>query len=211
MGYKGTMAQYMTIPVSLETKSVIVAVETDTTMIQKIYMVAVVGIVVIPMSSDRLKERPFHIAITMAMGAACFAVLIATQNHKVQYVFLCFGVAFIYANAPLVLVWTSNIISYPAEKRAITQAFVNAMGNSASIYGSFLWPAKTGPKYTMGFSVTLAMLAACSMGALGMRYLNNKYPYHYDLPARRQDVEMPEEMGTGANTPIEKSEIIHRE
>lgn len=174
-------------------------------------MVAVVGIVIIPMSSDRFKERPFHIATSMAMGAACFAVLIATQNHKVQYVFLCFGVAFIYANAPLVLVWTSNIISYPAEKRAITQAFVNAMGNSASIYGSFLWPARTGPKYTMGFSVTLAMLAACSLGAIGMRYLNNKYPYHYEIPARRQDVEMPDEMGTGADTPIEKSEIMHRE
>jgi hypothetical protein len=44
-----------------------------------------------------------------------------------------------------------------------------------------------------------------------MRYLNNKFPYHYELPARRQDVEMPEELGTGANTPMEKSEIIHRE
>jgi predicted MFS family arabinose efflux permease len=174
-------------------------------------MVAVVGILVIPISSDRFKERPFHIAGSMAAGAACFAVLIATQNRKVQYVFLCFGVAFIYANAPLVLVWTSNIISYPAEKRAITQAFVNAMGNSASIYGSFLWPKNTGPKYTMGFSVTLAMLGACSVGALGMRYLNAKYPYHYEMPARRTDVEMPEEMGTGANTPMEKSEIIHRE
>jgi predicted MFS family arabinose efflux permease len=174
-------------------------------------MVAVVGILVIPISSDRLKERPWHITISMAAGAGCFAVLVATQNAKVQYVFLCFGVAFIYANAPLVLVWTSNIISYPAEKRAITQAFVNAMGNSASIYGSFLWPAKTGPKYTMGFAVTLAMLAACAAGAQVMSFLNKKYPYSYEMPARRQDIEMPEEMGTGANTPLEKSEIIHRE
>lgn len=36
----------------------------------------------------------------------------------------CFAVAGIYACAPLTLVWTSNIISWPAEKRAITQAFV---------------------------------------------------------------------------------------
>jgi predicted MFS family arabinose efflux permease len=177
----------------------------------QIYMVAVVGIVVIPMSSDRFKERPIHISISMGLGAACFAVLIATQNAKIQYVFLCFGVAFIYANAPLVLVWTSNIISYPAEKRAITQAFVNAMGNSASIYGSFLWPAKTGPKYTMGFAVTLGMLAACSIGAQCMRFLNNKYPYHFEMPARREDIEMPEELGTGAESPIEKPDIIHRD
>lgn len=82
---------------------------------------------------------------------------------------------------------------------------------SASIYGSFLWPKNTGPKYTMGFAVTLGMLAACSIGAQVMRFLNNKYPYHYETPARRQDVEMPEELGTGANTPMEKSEIIHRD
>ncbi|GHJ88969.1 hypothetical protein NliqN6_5371 [Naganishia liquefaciens] len=188
MGYQGVMAQYMTIP---------------------IYMVAVVGIIIIPMSSDRTKERAWHITISMLGGAACFAVLIATQHPKVQYAFLCFGVAAIYANPPLVLVWTSNIIAYPAEKRAITQAFVNALGNSASIYGSFLWPAKTGPKYTMGFAVTLAMLAACAAGAQAMNYLNKKYPYSYEMPARRQDVEMPEEMGTGAETPLEKSDMSH--
>ncbi|KAJ9094626.1 hypothetical protein QFC19_007839 [Naganishia cerealis] len=210
MGYKGTTAQYMTIPVSVRPLARGAAPFAEGCHLQ-IYMVAVVGILVIPMSSDRFKERPFHISISMGLGAGCFAVLIATQKHIIQYVFLCFGVALIYANAPLVLVWTSNIISYPAEKRAITQAFVNALGNSASIYGAFLWPAKTGPKYIMGFSVTLAMLAACSIGAQAMRFLNTKYPYHFEMPARRQDIEMPEEFGTGAESPMEKSEIIHRE
>ncbi len=127
-------AQYMTIP---------------------IYMVAVIFILVIPFSSDLRKERGFHLAGAMAISAVSFIVLIACQHRKVQYAFLCFGVGGIYASAPLVLVWTSNIISWPAEKRAVTQAFVNAMGNSASIYGAFLWPANTAPKYTMGFSVTL--------------------------------------------------------
>lgn len=130
----GVTSQYMTIP---------------------IYIVAVVFILVIPFSSDLCKERGFHLAAAMGISALSFIVLIACQNYHVQYVFLCFGVGGIYASAPLALVWTSNIISWPAEKRAVTQAFVNAMGNSASIYGSFLWPASTAPKYTMGFSVTL--------------------------------------------------------
>lgn len=207
LGYKGVTAQYMTIPVSSATRSARRPVQLTAS--SQIYMVAVVGILTIPISSDRTKERAWHITISMLAGAGCFAVIIATQNPKVQYAFLCFGVAAIFANPPLVLVWTSNIIAYPAEKRAITQAWVNALGNSASIYGSFLWPAKTGPKYTMGFAVTLAMLAACAAGAQAMNYLNKKYPYSYEMPARRQDVEMPEEMGTGAETPLEKSDIIH--
>jgi len=163
-------AQYLTIPV---------------------YATAVVMILVIPSSSDIRKERGFHLAGSMALGAACFVVLIATQQRIVQYVFLCFGVGAIYASAPLALVWTSNVISWPAEKRAVTQAFVNACGNSASIYGAFLWPAKTAPKYTMGFSVTLAMLAACSIAAVCMKFLVIRYPYR--IPG--VDEETPSEVG----------------
>lgn len=51
-----------------------------------------------------------------------------TDSHKLT-------VGARYACAHLVLVWTSNVICWPAEKRAITQAFVNALGKSASIYG----------------------------------------------------------------------------
>jgi peptidoglycan/LPS O-acetylase OafA/YrhL len=140
-------------------------------------MVAVVGILVVPFSSDLRKERAWHITCTMLFGAVCFAVLMGVTNHKVQYAFLCFGVAAIYSNPPLVLVWTSNIISWPAEKRAISQAWVNAMGNSASIYGSFLWPKNTGPRYFQGFGTTLAMLIACAATAQVMNYLTRRYPY----------------------------------
>jgi hypothetical protein len=104
------LAQYMTAP---------------------IYCVAVVFILVIPFSSDLRNERGYHLAGSMGFGAVCFAVLIATQNRTVQYIFLCFGVGAIYASAPLALVWTSNVISWPAEKRAVTQAFVNACGEFA--------------------------------------------------------------------------------
>ena len=48
----------------------------------------------------------------------------------------------------------SGIIDHPAEKRAVSIAFVNALGNSASIYGSFLWPSTTGPRYIQGFATT---------------------------------------------------------
>ncbi|CAJ2507397.1 Uu.00g085830.m01.CDS01 [Anthostomella pinea] len=40
-----------------------------------------------------------------------------------------------------------------AEVRGISLAFVNAMGNLAQIYGSYLFPSKDKPKYLMGFGV----------------------------------------------------------
>lgn len=102
----------------------------------------------------------------------------------------------IYACAPLVLVWTSNVICWPAEKRAVTQAFVNALGNSASIYGSFLWPKTTAPLYRQGFATTLAMCAAGATMAQVTRYLVNKHPY-----------EVPDEVVASD----ESSEVLEKE
>lgn len=89
-----------------------------------IYMVAVCFILVIPFSSDYFKERPIHLSIATTIAAASFAVCLGSNNHIVQYVFLCFAVGGIYAAPPLALTWTSNVISWPSEKRAVTQAFV---------------------------------------------------------------------------------------
>jgi hypothetical protein len=37
-------------------------------------------------------------------------------------------------------------------------ALVNAMGNLASIYGSYLFPTEDGPKYLKGFGVISGLL-----------------------------------------------------
>jgi len=45
------------------------------------------------------------------------------------------------------------------QARGVSLALVNAMGNLAQIYGSYLFPDSDSPKYIMGFSVISAMLA----------------------------------------------------
>jgi hypothetical protein len=80
LGYRGTMVQYMTVPV---------------------YVVAAVFIIVIPFSSDIKKERPLHLAAAMAISTVAFAVLLGVTNPKVQYVFLCFGVGSVSFLLPL--------------------------------------------------------------------------------------------------------------
>jgi hypothetical protein len=47
--------------------------------------------------------------------------------------------------------WVANTIDTPAEKRAVAIALVNALGNSSSIYGVFLWPDRDAPRYIPGF------------------------------------------------------------
>ncbi|KAJ1561486.1 hypothetical protein HK405_003786 [Cladochytrium tenue] len=156
LGYSGNMAQYMTIPP---------------------YLVAAVFIIGLGFLSDRTGERALVISSATAMAAICFVVDLTSYNTHVQYAFLCFAIGGVWASCFLVLVYLSNVIAWPSEKRAVSQAFVNAMGNSASIYGSFLWADYTAPRYRPGFSTTIAMLLACSAATLLLRYLVGRYPY----------------------------------
>jgi hypothetical protein len=51
----------------------------------------------------------------------------------------------------------------PNEVRAISLAFVNAMGNLSQIYGAYLFPSTDAPKYLMGFGVISGM---CALGVV---------------------------------------------
>ncbi|KAJ7736741.1 major facilitator superfamily domain-containing protein [Mycena maculata] len=181
LGYSGNSKQFMTIP---------------------IYAVALVGILGFCFISDIRKERANYISIACILSGISFIIIIAVgDNHKtVQYPFLCFAVAGIYAACPLTLLWVSNIIDHPSEKRAISIALVNALGNSASIYGAFLWPSTTGPRYLQGFGVTTAFVFLLAILAQVNKALLKKFPsvglndnnatekaYHQEHPEKQSE------------------------
>ena len=87
--------------------------------------------------------------------------------------------------------YTSNSIPFPAEKRAIVIATVNGLGNSASIYGVFLWPATTAPRYTQGFATTTAFAVLAAVGVQVYKYyaLQHPYPLRDDLDKQGGQVE----------------------
>ncbi|POR36404.1 Vitamin H transporter, putative [Tolypocladium paradoxum] len=139
LGYNTVMAQYMTVP---------------------IYTVAAVCLNIVAWSSDRHVERRWHIVAPLAVGFACSIVCAAVQTAVVRYVMICFVAAGIWSALPLILSWTSNVITLPPEKRAIVLAMVNAFGNFSSVYGSRIWPGSDAPAYHMGFGVTAGFLGA---------------------------------------------------
>ncbi|EIN10930.1 MFS general substrate transporter [Punctularia strigosozonata HHB-11173 SS5] len=136
LGFTGRAAQWMTVPV---------------------YIVTLVVEMILAYSSDYFNERAFHIAIPLCISGIMYALSIGIANHHAQYVFLCFGFGGIWGALPIILAWTPNVINYPNEKRAVVQAFVNMVGNLASVYGAYLWPASDAPRYKMGLGVTSAM------------------------------------------------------
>lgn len=155
LGWTGSVGQYHTIP---------------------LYACAFVFILTAAFLSDYYKNKPMFITGFATLGCICFIVCVASTNHMVQYVFIIFGLGSIYCICPLTLIWVPNVIAFPAQKRAVAIAFVNAMGNSASIYGVFLWPKTDAPRYIPGFSATTIFMALIAIGAQVMAFLVKKYP-----------------------------------
>ncbi|KPM37791.1 hypothetical protein AK830_g8772 [Neonectria ditissima] len=133
MGYTSVHAQYMTIP---------------------IWMVGAVFLIVLSYTADRTGDRRWHITGCLGLSFICTLVCITVNNPKVLYAMLCFYIAGLYTALPLILNWTSEIISLPAEKRAVVVALVNSIGNLSAVYGSRLWPASDGPDFIKGFATT---------------------------------------------------------
>ncbi|KAI9325796.1 major facilitator superfamily domain-containing protein [Zopfochytrium polystomum] len=156
LGYSGNTAQYMTVPP---------------------YTVAAVAILSLGLFTDKTGDRALVIAGCTFVATISFVVDVVSYDDHVRYAFLCLAVAGVWTSCMLTLVFLSNVIVWPSEKRAVAQAFVNAMGNSASIYGSFLWPDSTKPRYVQGFSTTIAFLSTACFTSLVLRSLNKKYPY----------------------------------
>jgi len=100
-----------------------------------IYAVGIVCVFTVCFTSDLIGERGYFVVGAGLVGGVSFAVIMGVTNHVVQYVFLCFGLAGIFCAVPTILVWCSNEVSWPREKRAIVQANLNVFGNVASIYG----------------------------------------------------------------------------
>ncbi|WVW80803.1 hypothetical protein I302_102790 [Kwoniella bestiolae CBS 10118] len=155
LGWTGYVGQYHTIP---------------------LYACAFVFILGFCFTADRLKKKPEAIVLASSLGVIFFIIVTATTKHMVQYVFIILAFGCVYALPPLILTWVPNVIGHPAEKRAVAIALVNALGNSASIYGVFLWPKTDAPRYIPGFSATTVFLGLIAIGTLVMKFLLRKYP-----------------------------------
>ncbi|KAF3914498.1 hypothetical protein AA313_de0206618 [Arthrobotrys entomopaga] len=138
LGYTATKAQYMTVP---------------------IYAVAFVVNLANGVFADKFNRyRGLIIAGWMTLAFVTSAIVVGTYNFVGRYVLLVLMAAGLWtANGCGLSYGGATFGSMEPEVRAIALAFMNGMGNLASIYGAYLFPSEDAPKYLMGFGVTTAM------------------------------------------------------
>ncbi|KAI5926451.1 MFS transporter [Camillea tinctor] len=154
-GWQGYYGQYMTIPG---------------------YAFGILCILAFCWLADYYKNKWVFISIFGGIGTVFFIIVTASTNDMVRFICAIFAFGIIWGCSPLAKTWAVETIAFPAEKRAIAIAWINAIGNSSSIYGSFLWPDRDSPHYTPGFAVTTSWMGILATGASVFAYFFAKYP-----------------------------------
>ena len=188
LGWTGFDGQYHTIP---------------------LYASALVFILSFSFLSDHYQNKHHFISLAGGLGTIFFIIVVASTNTYVQYVFIILAFGCIYALPPLTLIWVPNILTAPAEKRAVAIALVNALGNSASIYGVFLWPATDAPRYIPGFAATTVWMALIAVLAQVMAYLFKKYPIEAPNPDQAVADEIAKQRAKGVEVGIPKRGSVY--
>ncbi|KAJ5749374.1 vitamin H transporter [Penicillium nucicola] len=126
-----------------------------------IYDVAFVCTGITAYFSDNIPQwRGLVIAMWLICSLACSIAVCAVYNFTVRYVLLVLMAAGLWATNGGTLAYASSAFAGMNPKvRGVSLALVNALGNLAQVYGSYLFPDSDGPKYLMGFAVISAMLA----------------------------------------------------
>ncbi|QPC69314.1 hypothetical protein HYE68_000066 [Fusarium pseudograminearum] len=144
LGYGATDAQYMTIP---------------------IFGVAFVVTAITGYLADKKSHlRGAILCGWMSIAMLCAIIICVVYDFKARYALLVIMASALWASNGLSLSYASTTFSaMPNETRAISLAFVNAMGNLAQIYGAYLFPVADKPKYLKGFGVISGL---CFTGAV---------------------------------------------
>ncbi|KAK5805766.1 hypothetical protein VI817_000024 [Penicillium citrinum] len=126
-----------------------------------IYGVAFIATGITSFYGDKVSTwRGLIIAIWLAFALICSIIVCVVYDFIGRYILLVFMAAGLWSTNGGTLAYASSAFaSVHPQARGVALAMVNALGNLAQIYGSYLFPEDEGPRYIMGFSVISAMLA----------------------------------------------------
>ncbi|KAF9948015.1 hypothetical protein BGZ70_002402, partial [Mortierella alpina] len=120
------------------------------------YVVGCFCTILAAISSDRHRERGFHYAVPILMGALGFALLIALEHHStaVRYIGLTVAVSGVFSSVPAMVAYISSNFGGHT-KRAVATGLIISFGNCGGLISGHIYtPGQT----TRGHIICLIML-----------------------------------------------------
>lgn len=108
--------------------------------------------------SDRYQIRFWFFIYPIPISIVGFIVFMTTSSFGPRY-FSLFLMNFVFAMTGTLYGWIASSIPRPPAKRAVAYAFINSIGNSASIWTPYTYRDEDKPYYRPALGVCMAMQA----------------------------------------------------
>ncbi|KAK2736267.1 hypothetical protein FQN55_001727 [Onygenales sp. PD_40] len=124
--------------------------------------------------SDRLGKRFWFFIYPIPISLIGFIIFMTTDKFGPKY-FSLFLMNFVFAMMGTCYGWIANAIPRPPAKRAAAYAFINSIGNSASIWTPYTYRDGDKPYYRLALGVCIALqILAGLMACIMYWYLNRQ-------------------------------------
>ncbi|KKK26607.1 hypothetical protein ARAM_005859 [Aspergillus rambellii] len=117
---------------------------------------------VVTWTSGKTNDRSIHIICLMMVSVAGCIICTASTNIGAKFLGMFLMPMGAVSAYQIIVAWVANSFPRPLVKRSAAIAIANMIGNTATIYGSYMWPSSSGPRYIPGGSATagVALLVA---------------------------------------------------
>ncbi|EME45769.1 hypothetical protein DOTSEDRAFT_129161 [Dothistroma septosporum NZE10] len=130
--------------------------------------------IIATLTASKTGDRSLHIASLMLIAAIGNAIATATTSVGARF-FAMFLMPMGAVSAFVVIVpWIANSFPRPLVKRSACVAIANMIGNTASAYGSYMYPSSAAPQYVPGGSANAVICLGVAALALGLRWAHQR-------------------------------------
>ncbi|KAJ5524373.1 hypothetical protein N7494_011023 [Penicillium frequentans] len=120
--------------------------------------------------SDKMEVRFWFFVYPIVITIVGFVIFMTVGSFGPRY-FSMFLMVFVFAQNGTLYSWIANAIPRPPAKRAAAYAFINSIGNSASIWTPYTYIATEAPYYRTALGVCIGLQTLGGLCGLFM-YLN---------------------------------------
>ncbi|KAK4454852.1 phthalate transporter [Podospora aff. communis PSN243] len=128
--------------------------------------------VAVTFTSAKTADRSLHIFCLMLFAAVGNAIATGTSVLGARFFAMFLMPMGAVPAYQIILAWISNSFPRPLVKRSSSLAIANMVGNTASIYGSYMYPASAAPQYVPGGSANAVICLLVGLLAIGLRYVH---------------------------------------
>lgn len=135
------------------------------------YLLSCIVSIVVSWNADRTGERYLHFTLPLWTSVAGFIISASVTNLAARYFSIMIMLPGVYTAFTIGLVWAANTLPRPPAKRAALLALCNACGNCSSIYGPFLYPQSTAPRYLIAMCINAGTALLSIFTATVLRFI----------------------------------------